>query len=100
MISRLKKAGLQFESTSGFEMTSQILAGKTIVASGKLQHFSREGIKDCIEQNGGKAASSVSKKTDYLLAGENTGPNKLAKANELEIPIITELEFLNMIHKN
>jgi DNA ligase (NAD+) len=98
IIRRLKNAGLQLKSTSGFEMTSQTLAGKSIVASGKLQYFSREEIKDCIEQNGGKAASSVSKKTDYLLAGENTGPNKLAKANELGIPIISEDEFLKMIN--
>jgi len=69
----------------------------SIVASGKLQNYSREEIKSVIEQNGGKAASSVSKKTDYLLAGENIGPNKLAKANELGIPVISEEEFLEMI---
>ena len=99
IIDRLKNAGLQFERTDSLEITSQSLAGKIIVASGKLQNYSREEIKNCIEQNGGKAASSVSKKTDFLLAGENIGPNKLAKANELGIPIISEEEFMEMINE-
>ena len=99
IIDRLKNAGLQFERTDSLEITSQLLTGKTIVASGKLQNFSREEIKNCIEENGGKAASSVSKKTDFLLAGENIGPNKLAKANELGIPVISEEEFMEMINE-
>jgi DNA ligase (NAD+) len=98
IIKRLKDAGLQFESLMQNEILSQNLVGKTIVASGKLQNFSREEIKTCIEQHGGKPASSVSKKTDFLLAGENIGPNKLAKANELKIPVISEEEFLQMIN--
>jgi len=98
IIGRLKNAGLQFERSDSLEITTQLLAGKTIVASGKLQNYSREEIKNCIEQNGGKAASSVSKKTDFLLAGENIGPNKLAKANELGIPIINEEQFIDMIN--
>jgi DNA ligase (NAD+) len=69
----------------------------SIIASGKLQNFSREEIKKVIEDNGGKAVSSISKKTSYLLAGENIGPNKLEKAKKLNIPIITEEEFLKMI---
>ena len=78
-------------------MKSDKLAGKTIVASGKLNNYSREEIKQVILENGGKPASSVSKKTDFLLAGENIGPNKLAKAKELGIPVINEEEFLRMI---
>lgn len=97
IIDRLKNAGLQFERSDSLKITSQLLARKIIVASGKLQNFSREEIKNCIEQNGGKAASSVSKKTDFLLAGENIGPNKLAKANKLGIQIISEEEFMGMI---
>jgi len=99
VIDRLKDAGLQFERSDSLKITSEILVGKTIVASGKLQNFSREEIKNCIEENGGRAASSVSKKTDYLLAGENIGPNKLAKANDLGIPIISEEEFLGIINE-
>ncbi|MBN2172880.1 MAG: NAD-dependent DNA ligase LigA [Bacteroidales bacterium] len=97
MIERLREKGVQMELTDAFEILSDKLAEKTIVASGKLEHFSREGIKTVIQQHGGRPSSSVSKITDYLLAGENTGPNKLARAKELNIPIITEEEFLKMI---
>jgi DNA ligase (NAD+) len=97
IIERLRSKGVQFELYDLPEIKSDKLAGKTIVASGKLENFSREEIKKVIEEHGGKPASSVSKKTDYLLAGENIGPNKLAKANELGIQIIDEVAFLEMI---
>ncbi|MCD4730620.1 MAG: NAD-dependent DNA ligase LigA, partial [Bacteroidales bacterium] len=97
IVERLKDKGVQFELTDIPEIKSNKLEGKIIVASGKLENFSREEIKQVIEQHGGKPASSVSKKTDYLLAGENIGPNKLAKANELGIQIIDESAFLEMI---
>ncbi len=97
IIKRLKEKGIRFELENPLQVKSDKLAGKTIVASGKLANFSREEIKTLIMENGGKPASSVSKKTDFLLAGENIGPNKLAKAKELGIPVITEEEFLNMI---
>lgn len=97
IIDRLREKGVQFELTGIPEKESNKLEGKIIVASGKLENFSRDEIKNVIEAHGGKPASSVSKKTDFLLAGENIGPNKLAKANELGIQIIDEAEFLAMI---
>jgi DNA ligase (NAD+) len=97
IIRRLRKAGIRFELEEQQAPVSDALRGLTIVASGKLEQFSREEIKEVIQRNGGKAASSVSSKTDYLLAGENTGPNKLSRARELNIPVISEEEFLNMI---
>jgi len=97
IINRLKEKGVRFELTDLPEKKSNKLEGRIIVASGKLQNFSRDEIKSAIEAHGGKPASSVSKKTDFLLAGENIGPNKLAKANELGIQIIDEDSFLEMI---
>jgi DNA ligase (NAD+) len=97
VIQRLKEKGVQFEMHQTGKPATDKLKGKTFVASGRLEHFSREEIKEVIESHGGKAASSVSTKTDYLLAGENIGPNKLEKAKELGIPIISEEEFLRMI---
>jgi DNA ligase (NAD+) len=97
IIERLKENGVQFELKNPLIVKSDKLANKTIVASGKLENFSRDEIKQVILENGGKPASSVSKKTDFLLAGENIGPNKLAKAKELGIVIITEDEFVKMI---
>ena len=98
IISRLEAAGVQLAlHEDARSPKSEKLKGKTIVASGKLQNYSREEIKAEIESHGGKAASSVSSKTSYLLAGENIGPNKLSKANELGIPIISEEEFEKLI---
>lgn len=70
--------------------------GCTIVATGKLEHFTRDGINDKILELGAKPGSSVTKKTDYLICGEKAG-SKLAKAQSLGIPILTEAEFLEMI---
>jgi DNA ligase (NAD+) len=97
IINRLKAKGVQFELSQTSGAVSDKLKGKTIVASGKLERFSREEIEEVIRQHGGRPASSVSKKTDFLLAGENIGPNKLAKARELNVPIINEDEFRKMI---
>ncbi|MBX3436130.1 MAG: NAD-dependent DNA ligase LigA [Planctomycetaceae bacterium] len=72
------------------------LAGKTIVATGTLTGFSRDEIKEFIVAHGGKAAGSVSKKTDYVVAGENAG-SKLDKARELGVPILSEREFLDLV---
>lgn len=71
-------------------------AGCTIIATGKLEHFTRDGINDKILELGAKPGSSVTKKTDYLICGEKAG-SKLAKAQSLSIPILTEAEFLEMI---
>ena len=98
IVERLRAAGLQM-SLSDDELASRSdrLAGKKIVISGTFAKHSREDYKAMIEQNGGKNVSSISKVTDYVLAGENMGPSKLEKANKLGIPIINEDEFLKMI---
>ena len=74
-------------------------AGKTIVISGTFSKHSRDEYKELIENNGGKNSGSISKKTDYVLAGENMGPAKLEKAKSLGIPVIDEDTFLIMIEK-
>ncbi|MBN1822193.1 MAG: NAD-dependent DNA ligase LigA, partial [Prolixibacteraceae bacterium] len=73
------------------------LKGLNIIISGTFKNFSREQIKEAIEQNGGKNVSSISKKTSYLIAGDNIGPSKLEKAISLNIPIINEEEFLKLL---
>ncbi len=98
LINRLREAGIQLnikkEST---ERLSDILAGKSMVISGVFKKYSREEIKELIEKNGGKNPSSVSARTDYLIAGEKTGPSKLEKARKLNIKIISEDDFIDMI---
>lgn len=74
------------------------LSGKTIVATGSLKNFTRDSIKQAIKDNGGKISSSVSKKTDLVIAGEKAG-SKLKKANELGVKVISEEEFLEIINK-
>ena len=73
------------------------LAGKIIVISGTFSHHSRDEYKDIIESEGGKNTGSISKKTSFVLAGENMGPAKLEKCRSLGIPIVTEDEFLAML---
>ena len=68
------------------------LAGKTLVVTGTLTKYTRDQINELITQHGGRAASSVSKNTDYLVAGDNAG-SKLAKAQELGVAVLTETEF-------
>jgi DNA ligase (NAD+) len=82
------------ESTEG---RSDTLSGKSFVISGVFSRHSRDEYKALIDKNGGKNVGSISKKTDYVLAGENMGPAKLEKAQKLGIPIIDENEFLAMI---
>lgn len=98
IIERLRAAGLQFEIAQDTNTeTSDKLAGKTIVISGTFSRHSRDEYKAIIEQNGGKNAGSISKKTSFILAGENMGPAKAEKANSLGIPLISEDDFLQMI---
>lgn len=98
IIERLRSAGLQFEIAQDTNTeTSDKLAGKTIVISGTFSRHSRDEYKAIIEQNGGKNAGSISKKTSFILAGENMGPAKAEKANSLGIPLISEDDFLQMI---
>ena len=96
-IERLKSVGIQFELVEKNTQVSDKFAGKTFVVSGVFEKFSRDDLKKAIEDNGGKVGSSISTKTDYVVAGENMGPAKLEKANQLKIAIISEGDFLGMI---
>ena len=95
MIERLRAAGVNFASQQTVE--DRRFEGKTFVLTGALTMFTREQATEKIELFGGKAASSVSKKTTFVVAGENAG-SKLRKANELGIPVLTEAEFLEMLN--
>jgi len=100
-IEELRRAGLQMElSSDKMEPAGDTLAGKTIVISGTFAHHSRDEYKDIIVNEGGKNAGSISKKTSFVLAGENMGPAKLEKCRALGIQLVTEDEFLDMIGKN
>ena len=98
IVERLKQHGLQFEVEESGAPTSNVLEGKTFVVSGVFSQFSRDEIKAAVEQHGGKNVGSISKKTDYVLAGDKMGPSKLKKAEDLGIPIISEEDFLGMIN--
>lgn len=98
IVARLRAAGVRMEAekvdASG---QSDLLAGKSIVISGTFARYSRDEYKELIECNGGKNVGSISKKTDFVLAGENMGPSKREKATSLGIPLIDETSFLKMI---
>ena len=98
IVERLREAGVQL-SMPEEDMSdhTDLLAGKTFVISGVFSRHSREEYKAMIEKNGGKNSGSISKKTDYVLAGENMGPAKLEKAQKLGVPIIDEEQFLSML---
>src|SRR5690554_242846 len=98
LINRLKQYGVQLEIIEKEStQVSTILQGKTLVVSGKFEHFSRDGIKQAIEDHGGKVGSSISSKTDYVVAGADMGPAKLEKATNLGITILSEHDFIQMI---
>lgn len=98
-INRLAAAGVQMSlSAEKLAPKGDKLEGKTIVISGTFTHHSRDEYKEIIEREGGKNAGSISKKTSFVLAGENMGPAKREKCEKLAIPMITEDEFLNMIN--
>jgi DNA ligase (NAD+) len=100
IIERLKKYGIQFEIIEKVNPNAtNKLSGKTFVVSGVFAKFSRDDLKKAIEDNGGKVGSSISAKTDYVVAGDNMGPAKLDKANKLNISIISEDDFINLINK-
>ena len=101
IIERLKQFGVQLELVEKFNPNAtNILDGKIFVVSGVFEKFSRDNLKKAIEDNGGKVGSSISAKTDYVVAGENMGPAKLEKANQLKVTIITEDEFISLINKS
>ena len=98
LINRLKSYGLQLEvSAESLENQTDKLQGEVFVVSGVFHQMSRNELKKAIEDNGGKVSSSISKKTNYIVAGDNMGPSKLAKAETLGIPIISEQDFINKI---
>jgi DNA ligase (NAD+) len=98
IIERLKQHGLQFEmELSGSGERTNLLNGQTFVISGTFDLHSRDELKQLIELHGGKNVGSISKNTNFVLAGDNMGPSKLEKAKQLKVPIISEEEFLKMI---
>ena len=101
IIERLKEFGVQLELVEKFNPNAtDKLSGKTFVVSGVFEKFSRDDLKKAIEDNGGKVGSSISAKTDYVVAGDNMGPAKLEKANQLKVKIISEDEFILLLNNN
>ena len=98
LINRLKEAKVQLEIDSSILADrTHILQGQSFVISGVFTNHSRDELKKLIEQNGGKNTSSISKKTSYLVVGENMGPSKREKAEKLEVSIISEDEFIDLL---
>ncbi len=98
LINRLKVSGIQLEvSAESLENLTDKLQGQIFVISGVFYQMSRNELKKAIEDNGGKVSSSISKKTNYIVAGDNMGPSKLMKAEDLGIVIISEQDFINKI---
>jgi len=97
IIDKLKSAGLNLKMNESTEPSSNILEGKSFVVSGVFELHSRDELKSMIEKYGGKNTSSISSKTGYLLAGDKMGPSKMTKAEKLNIPIISEDDFMKMI---
>lgn len=97
IVLKLKSLGLQFEIEESDKNISSVLSGKSFVVSGVFKNFSRDELKKNIESNGGRISSSISSKTNYLVAGDNMGPKKKEKAEKLDIKIISESELSNLI---
>lgn len=98
LINRLKLHGVQLEvSVESLENQTDKLVEKVFVVSGVFHQMTRNELKKAIEDNGGKVSSSISKKTSFIVAGDNMGPSKLTKAESLGISIISEQEFIDMI---
>ncbi|MFH6948589.1 NAD-dependent DNA ligase LigA [Flavobacterium sp. FlaQc-51] len=101
IIERLKSYGVQFEIVEKINPNAtNKFTGKTFVVSGVFAQFSRDDLKKTIEDNGGKVGSSISAKTDFVVAGDNMGPAKLEKANKLNIPILSEEDFITKLNES
>jgi DNA ligase (NAD+) len=98
IINDLKFYGLNFEIDESQIVKSNKLNNKLFVVSGVFSKFSRDDLKLEIEKNGGKVKSSISSKTNYVIAGDNMGPSKRLKAESLSVPIISEDDFVKMIN--
>ena len=98
LINRLKSVGVQLKvSEESLQNQTNKLEGQIFVVSGVFHQMSRNELKKAVEDNGGKVSSSISKKTNFIVAGDNMGPSKLAKAQDLGISIITEQDFIDKI---
>ena len=97
LLERLSNYGLQLQSKETSDNSNQLFMDKRFVVSGVFKQYSREGLKEKIESLGGQVASSISTKTNFLVAGEGIGPSKKAKALKLAIPIIDEEAFNQML---
>jgi DNA ligase (NAD+) len=99
LVNRLKVSGVQLQvSAESLENQTDKLNGQIFVVSGVFYQMSRNELKKAIEDNGGKVSSSISKKTNFIVAGDNMGPSKLTKAQDLGIQIITEQDFIDKIN--
>ena len=96
LIERLRAAGVQMETEGGGVEADERFAGKTFVLTGKLEKYTRDEAAALIEARGGRVSSSVSKKTDYVVAGEDAG-SKLTKAEGLGVAVLAESEFAGML---
>jgi DNA ligase (NAD+) len=98
IINRLKESGVTFSlDEKTLEEQTDKLQGLVFVVSGVFSLFSRTELKKSIEDNGGKVTGSISKKTSFIIAGDNMGPSKKEKADKLNIPIISENDFIEML---
>jgi DNA ligase (NAD+) len=98
LINKLKSVGVQLEvSAESLEHQTNKLEGQIFVVSGVFHQMTRNELKKAIEDNGGKVSSSISKKTNFIVAGDNMGPSKLQKAESLGVPIISEQDFIDKI---
>jgi DNA ligase (NAD+) len=97
LINRLRMHGLKFQSDNPSNFSDLALKGKKFVISGVFESLSRQALIEKIELNGGSVASSISKKTDYVVAGNGIGPNKKSKAEMLGVPIINEATFFELL---
>ena len=100
IIKRLKEQGLRFSEVEKFTQVSRKLTGKTILISGVFQHHTREEYKEIIEKHGGRNSTSLSGNTSFILAGDNMGPSKKEKAEELGVPLMDEKKFLELIDED
>lgn len=99
-LERLRVFGVQLASTDQeIVLKSDKLNGKTFIISGVFENFSRDELKELVEANGGRIVTSISSKLNYLIAGDNIGPSKLEKAQKLGIPLITDVELLQMLEQ-
>ena len=97
VLERLRAAGVKMESDAATaDMLDERFVGKTFVLTGKLEGFTRDEAGALIEQRGGRISGSVSKKTDFVVAGEDAG-SKLTKAETLGVPVLTEMDFAAMV---